>query len=185
LSPHIFTLSQYVDVELLQREEQEEINPSGEFAEENSNLLAEAPTPKRKAKGASIPYDDYWGLICKAQEMVDADVNSIDVSNSEEDNGVEETGKQMDIWKDETCMVLLSGGTLDQVLNDVIEIDRAKRRLLNYHWRKDMLFFKDLVVPKPEERHVLVKNIHKEIGHFSEGRTLAEVKKRFLWHDKT
>ncbi len=106
-------------------------------------------------------------------------MNPIDLSNSEEDNGMEETGKHMDIWKDETYMVLLFGGTLDQVLNDV-EIDRAKRRLLNYHWREDTLFFKDLVVPKPEERHVLVKSIHEEIEHFSEGRTLAEVKKRFF-----
>ncbi len=40
-------------------------------------------------------------------------------------------------------------------------------------------------MPKPEERHVLVKNIHEEIGHFNEGRTLVEVKKRFFWHDKT
>jgi len=55
--------------------------------------------------------------------MVDAKMNSIDVSNNEEDNGVEETGKQMDIWKDETCMVLLFGSTLDQVLNDVIKMD--------------------------------------------------------------
>jgi hypothetical protein len=55
--------------------------------------------------------------------MVDAEMNSIDVSTSEEDNGVEETGKQMDIWKDETCMVLLSGGIMDQVLDDVVEID--------------------------------------------------------------
>jgi hypothetical protein len=45
------------------------------------------------------------------------------VSNIEEDNGVDETRKQMDIWKDETCMVLLYGGTLDQVLDDVVEID--------------------------------------------------------------
>jgi len=117
--------------------------------------------------------------------MVDAKMNSIDVSNNEEDNGVEETAKQMDIWKDETCMVLLSGGILDQVLNDVVEVDRAKRRLLNYHWTEDTLFFKDLVVPKPEERHVLVKNIHKEIGHFNEGRTLVEAKKRFFWLDRT
>ncbi len=61
---------------------------------------------------------------------------------------------------------------LDQMLDDVVEIDRAKRRLLNYHWREDTLFFKDLVVPKPEERHVLVKSIHEEIGHFSEGQWL-------------
>jgi hypothetical protein len=112
--------------------------------------------------------------------MVDAEMNPIDVSNNEEDNGVEEIGKQMDIWKDETYMVLLCGGILDQVLDDAIEVDRGKRRLLDYHWREDTLFFKDLVVPKLEERQMLVKNIHEEIGHISEGRTLAEVKKRFF-----
>ncbi len=107
-------------------------------------------------------------------------MNSIDVSNNEEDNGVDKIGKQVEIWKDETCMVLLFGGTLDQVLNDVVEIDQAKRRLLNYHWKEDTLFFKDLVVPKLEERHVLVKSIHEEIGHFSEGRTSTKVKNRFF-----
>ncbi len=47
-----------------------------------------------------------------------------------------------------------------------------------------MLFFKNLVVLKPKEKHLLDKNIHEEIGHFSERKTLAEVKKRFFWHDK-
>jgi hypothetical protein len=81
----------------MQREEHEEINPYGECVEENSNLLTEAPTSKRKAKGASILDVDYWGLICEVQEMVDADLNSIDVSNNEKDNGVEKTEKHMDI----------------------------------------------------------------------------------------
>jgi hypothetical protein len=36
------------------------------------------------------------------------------------------------------------------------------------------------VVPKLEERKALVKDIHEEIKHFSEGRTLAEVKKRIF-----
>jgi hypothetical protein len=67
----------------------------------------------------------------------------------------------------------------------LLRLIRAKRRLLNYNWREDMLFSKDLVVPKPEERQVLVKNIHEVIGHFSAGKTLAKVKKRFFWHDKT
>jgi hypothetical protein len=40
------------------------------------------------------------------------------------------------------------------------------------------------VVLKPEEKKALVKDIHEEVGHFSEGRTLAEVKKRFFWHEK-
>ncbi len=41
-------------------------------------------------------------------------MNSIDVNNIDEDNGVDKTRKQMDIWKDETCMVLLFRGTLNQ-----------------------------------------------------------------------
>jgi len=35
-------------------------------------------------------------------------------------------------------------------------------------------------VPKPKERKVLVKDIHEEIGHFNERKTLVEVKKRFF-----
>jgi hypothetical protein len=38
LSPHILTLSQTINVELMQKGEQEEINPFGEFVEENSNI---------------------------------------------------------------------------------------------------------------------------------------------------
>jgi hypothetical protein len=86
--------------------------------------------------------------------MVDAEINPIDVSNNEEDNEVKEMGKYMDIWKDETCMVLLSKGTLDQVLDVVIEVDRTKRRFLNYHWRKDTLLFKNVVMPKLEDKNV-------------------------------
>jgi len=81
-------------------------------------------------------------------------------------------------------MTLLFGGIIDQVLDGAIEVDRVEKRLLNYHRRKYTLFFKNLVVSKLKERKVLVKNMHEEIGHFSKRRTLAEVKKRFFWHDK-
>jgi hypothetical protein len=77
----------------MQKEGHEKTNMFREFAKENPNLLVEAPIPKRGAKGAPIAYVDYWGLVCEAQEMVDAKMNSIDVSNNEEDIGVDETGK--------------------------------------------------------------------------------------------
>jgi hypothetical protein len=32
---------------------------------------------------------------------------------------------------------------------------------------------------------MLIENIHKEIGHFWEMRSLDEMKKRFFWHDRT
>jgi hypothetical protein len=43
-----------------------------------------------------------------------------------------------------------------------------------------MLFFKNLVVSKLEEKKALVKDIHEEIGQFEKGSTLVEVKKRFF-----
>jgi hypothetical protein len=52
--------------------------------------------------------------------------------------------------------------------------------MLSYHWREDMLFFKNLMVPKLKERKVLAININEEIRHFSEGRTLVEGRKRFF-----
>ncbi len=70
--------------------------------------------------------------------MVDAKINPINVSNREENIEIEETRKEMDIQKDETNM-------MDQVLDDAIKVDRAKKRLLNYHLREDTLFFKNWV----------------------------------------
>jgi hypothetical protein len=64
--------------------------------------------------------------------MVDVEINPIDVSNNEKDIEIEEIGKHLDIWKDETCMTLLFGSILDQVLDGAIEVDRVKKRLLNY-----------------------------------------------------
>jgi hypothetical protein len=61
----------------------------------------------------------------------------------------------------------------------------SKKKIIELPLERRYVVFKDLVVPKPKERHVLVKSIHEEIGHFSEGRTLVEVKKRFFWHEKT
>ncbi len=139
MSSHILAISQTIDTRLMQRGEHEEINQFGEFVEENFKPSAKVPTPKRKVNRISAQDTSYWGLICKAQEMVDAKINPVDVSNSEEDIEIKEIGKQMDIQKDETCMILLFGGTLDQVLDDAIEVDRAKF-LLNYHSRRDAVF---------------------------------------------
>jgi len=97
LSPHILTISQTIDVELMQREEHEEINLSREFVEENFNFLAEIFALKRKVNRVSALDTEYWGLICEAQKMVDEEINPTDVNSSEDNNEIEETGKQMDI----------------------------------------------------------------------------------------
>jgi hypothetical protein len=55
---------------------------------------------------------------------------------------------------------------------------------MQYHWLEDNLFFQNLIVLKLVERKSLSKKVNKEIGHFGEMRTLAEIKKHFFWHDK-
>jgi len=79
----------------MQRGEHEEINQFGEFAKGNFNFLAKEPAPKRKANRISTPNTNYSGLICEAQEMVDAKINPIDGNSNEEDIEIEET--KMDI----------------------------------------------------------------------------------------
>jgi hypothetical protein len=51
LRPHILTFSQIVDDELMQKGEQEEINPFREFAKENYNFITEVLLQKEKQKG--------------------------------------------------------------------------------------------------------------------------------------
>ncbi len=40
-------------------------------------------------------------------------------------------------------------------------------------------------MPRPEDRIGLVVQMHKDLGHFGEERTLAEVCRRYFWHNRT
>jgi hypothetical protein len=40
-------------------------------------------------------------------------------------------------------------------------------------------------VPKLKDRMGLVIQMHKDLGHFGEKRTLAEVCRRYFWHNRT
>jgi hypothetical protein len=40
-------------------------------------------------------------------------------------------------------------------------------------------------VPKPEERMALVIQMHEDLGHFGEQRTLVEICRRYFWHNWT
>jgi len=74
--------------------------------------------------------------------------------------------KELDIWQDSTCLALLKEG----VLPDVVELEegkRARKRAEHYCWKEQRLFFKDLYVPRLEER-TLVVQMHEDLGHSSE-----------------
>ncbi len=90
-----------------------------------------------------------------AQELSELENREVDPTGSgeEEDYGVET--KDTDIWKDATCLALLEEG----MLPDTIELEegkRARKRANNYCWKEQRLYFKELYVPKPEERIPLV-----------------------------
>jgi hypothetical protein len=96
----------------------------------------------------------------------------------------EEQLKQMDIWEDKVAMVLLTNGHLEAPTHEASNIKRAKKKIMKYHCAKNFSFFKDLVVPKLEERRIVIEKIHEEIGHFGESQTFEEITKHFFWHDK-
>jgi hypothetical protein len=63
--------------------------------------------------------------------------------------------RSIDIWKDATCLGLLKGDILPNTV-DLEENKRARKRIINYCWKEQRLYFKGLFVPKPEERMALV-----------------------------
>ncbi len=100
----------------------------------------------------------------------------------EEDHGVKSSG--VDIWEDTECLMLLKEGVLSDAVN-LEESKRIRKRASNYCWKEQKLFFKTLLVPKPEERVSLVRQMHEDLGHFGEQRTLAEIRRRYFWHSRT
>ncbi len=68
---------------------------------------------------------------------------------------------------------------------DLEESKRARKRVSNYCWKEHRLYFKGLLVPKLEERISLVSQMHEDLGHFGEQRTLAEIRQRYFWHHRT
>jgi hypothetical protein len=65
------------------------------------------------------------------------------------------------------------------------ESKRARKRITNYCWKEEKLYFKGLYVPKPKETMELVSQMYEDLGHFGERRTLAEICRRYFWHNQT
>jgi hypothetical protein len=69
------------------------------------------------------------------------------------------------------------------ILPDTVDLEeskRAKRIIANYCWKERRLYFKGLFMPKREERMALVIQMHDDLGHFGEQRTLAEICRRYF-----
>jgi len=120
-------------------------------------------------------------LVLATKKFTESDDFELDPTDPNEEKGHEDDTRTVDIWNDATCLTLLRDGVLLDTM-DVEESKRARKRVSNYCIRSERLYFRDLYVPKPEERIPLVIQIHEDLGHAGEERTLTEVCKRYFWH---
>ncbi len=113
-------------------------------------------------------------MVLAAQKLSEPSDCEIDPTGSgkEEDRGLET--KDIDICRDATCMALLREGMLPNTI-ELEEVKRARKQASNYCWKEQRLYFKELYVPKPEERIPLVVQMHEDLAHSGEQRMLAEI----------
>jgi hypothetical protein len=103
----------------------------------------------------------------------------LSLTKSDEEEDQEMDAKCIDIWEDAVCLGLSKNGTLPDSM-ELEESKRARKRVSKYCWKEQRLYFKGLIVPKPEERMSLVSQMHEDLGHFGEQRTLAEICRKYF-----
>jgi len=81
-------------------------------------------------------------------------------------------------------MGLLKEGFIPDTI-DLQESKRVRKRATHYCWKDEKLYFKGLYMPKPEDRLKLVTQMHEDLGHFGEQRTLTEICQRYFWNNRT
>jgi len=122
--------------------------------------------------------------VLVAQQLFESGEHDLVPTGSDEEDEWGAGTRHQDIWEDVTCLDLMQGGMLLDTV-DPVEVKRARKRVLNYHWQDQSLYFKGLLVPRLEDRMGLVVQMHKNLGHSGEERTLAEICKRYFWHNRT
>ncbi len=123
-------------------------------------------------------------LVLAAQQLLEASEHDPQSKDLDEEEECEADSRSCDIWEDVNCLELLQGRVLPDTV-DHLESKRARKRILNYHWQGQSLYFKGLLVPRPADRMGLVVQMHEDLGHLGEERILAEVCRRYFWHNRT
>jgi hypothetical protein len=162
----------------------EEATPSTErvgIVEDEGLEVADGEQGPRKGQVRYYDRRQQLELVLAAQELSEVGGCKINLAvvGEEDKCGVEMKGP--DIWQDTTCLMFLREGMLPEMI-EVEEGKRARKRAEHYYWKEQKLFFKDLYVPRPEERRSLVVQMHEDLGHSGEHKLLAEICRRYFWH---
>jgi len=75
--------------------------------------------------------------------------------------------KQMDIWENKVVILLLIGEQLEVGVYDDANINKAKKRVMWYHWSNDNMFFQNLIILKLVKRKSLIENVLEAIDDYS------------------
>jgi len=150
--------------------------------------IRDSESSKRKQilrRGKTKYYDrrQQLELVLAAQALLEDDGQGAhDASSGGEEAYANDTSKT-DIWEDAVCMGLLKEGFIPNAIN-LQESKRARKRAMHYCWKDERLYFKGLCVPRPEDRLKLVTQMHEDLGHFGEQRTLAEICQKYFWNNR-
>jgi hypothetical protein len=154
-------------------------------SEEVRNL--EPPSGKRTLKEGKARYynrQQQLELVLATQEQTKHGEHEVGDTRSGEEETSDVDAANTDIWVDEICLGLLKEGILPDTVDPQAK-KRAMKRTTNYCWDEGKLYFRGLYVPKSEERMGLVSQMHEDLGHFGEQRTLAEICRRYFWYNRT
>jgi hypothetical protein len=147
-----------VVTEINQDEEANSLMEDVEAAEnEESQTFGPADGRQSLKKGMTRYYDrqQQLELVLAVQELSKFGEHGLGHTRFGEEETWEMDTRNIDIWKDATCLGLLKGGILPDTI-DHEESKRVRKRITNYCWKEERLYFKGLYVPKPEERMRLV-----------------------------
>jgi len=173
-------------VDMVSEEDQTESEPYETEVTRKSKIVQGEGVEVMLKRRRTLHFDkrQQLDLILEAQELAKFGDQELSPTESDEEEDQELDAKCIDIWEDAVCLGLLKNGTLPDSM-DLEESKRARKRVSNYCWKEQRLYFKGLLVPKPEERMSLVSQMHEDLGHFGEQRTLAEIRQRYFWHHRT
>ncbi len=121
-------------------------------------------------------------LVLAAQELLKYGEHDEGDAKFDKQEACDVDAESMDIWEDEVYLELLKGGVIPDTA-DLQAGKRTRKRATDYCWKDDKLYFKGLYVPKPKERIKLVSQMHEDLGHFGEQRTLTEICQRYYWNN--
>ncbi len=94
-------------------------------------------------------------LALEAQRLLETEGHGAPSESSDEKEECEIGSGNSDIWEDSNCMELLQTRVLPATV-DPMESKRVKKKVLNYHWQGQALYFRNRLVPRPEDRLGLV-----------------------------